>query len=131
MERLATKAYQTQVRAFTGSEIADRLKAATSNEQEHIDLLTKRLKELKSAPSKIGILFHMAGVILGIKSTLLGKVLLLKIDVWIEKKAVQDYGRFLQKVHFDEATVTLINNIIQDEKRHIETWEDSIKIVKD
>ncbi|MFC1905099.1 ferritin-like domain-containing protein [Chloroflexota bacterium] len=130
MERFATKVYKKQIRAFIGHEIADRLKVAANNEQEHVDILTKRIEELKGTQPKMGIFFHIAGAIFGIKTTLLGKVLLLKTDIWIEKRAVQDYGKFLQKIDFDEATITIINNIIQDEKRHIETWEDSIKITK-
>jgi len=130
MERLATQVYKKQIRRFGEHEIADRLKAAAANEQEHADTLTKRIEELKGTPSRMGIFFQIAGTVLGFKTTLLSKVLLIKIDIWIEKRAVEDYGKFLQKVEFGETSVTLINKIVEDEKRHIETWEDSIKLLK-
>ena len=92
--------------------------------------LQERILELHGTPSSLGLIFQIVGRILGLAARGLGKLFILKTDIWIEKRAVQDYGKFLQKIDFDKATVTLIKNIIQDEKRHIETWEDSIKIVK-
>ncbi len=72
----------------------------------------------------------MAGTLLGFATILLGKVFLLKVDLFIERRAVRDYGNFLRKVDFDEKSVALINKIVGDEKRHIETWNNSIKILK-
>ena len=47
MERFATQVYRTQIRAFRQHEIAERLKVAAENEQEHDDTLTKCIKELR------------------------------------------------------------------------------------
>jgi rubrerythrin len=88
MERFAVQVYRKQIRAFRRLEIADKLKDAAANEQEHADALTK------------------------------------------EKHAVSDYGNFLQKVDFDEKSVALINRIVVDEEKHIETWNNSLKILK-
>ena len=130
MERLATQVYRAQIRAFRGHEIADRLGAAAANEQEHVDTLTERIKELGGTPSRAGIFYQMAGTLLGFATIILGKVVLLKADLFIERRAVRDYGDFLQKVDFDEKSVALINKIIGDEKRHIETWDNSIQLLK-
>jgi len=130
MERLATQVYRTQIRAFRGHEIAERLKIAAENEQEHADTLAKLIKELRGNTSKIGIFYQVAGTILGFITTLLGKVFLLKADLFIERRAVRDYGNFLQKVDFDEKSVALINKIVGDEKRHIETLDNSIQLLK-
>lgn len=131
MERLATQVYRTQVRTFREHEIGDRFRAAAVNEQEHADTLRQRIEQLNGTPSKTGIFFQMAGTVLGFTIILLGKVRLLKTDIWIEQRAVKDYGNFLQKVDFDETSVALINKIVGDEKRHIETWEKSIRTLKD
>jgi len=130
MERFATHVYLTQIRAFRGHEIADRLRAAAVNEQEHADTLAERIETLGGTPSRAGIFYQMAGTLLGIAMALLGRVFLLKADLFIERRAVRDYGDFLQKVDFDEKSVALINKIIEDEKRHIETWDNSIEILK-
>ncbi|MFQ5996303.1 MAG: ferritin-like domain-containing protein [Dehalococcoidales bacterium] len=130
MERFATQVYRNQTRAFGEHDIADKLQRASDNEKEHADTLSKRLHELKGAPSKTGILFDIAGAILGFKTTLISKVFLLKTDIWIEKRAVRDYSDFLQKVDFDEETKALLSRIIEDEKKHIETWNSSIKVLK-
>lgn len=130
MERLATQLYRMQIRAFREQEIANRLKAAAANEQEHADTLRERIEELKGTPPRTAIFYQMAGALLGFTTTLLGKVFLLKTDTWIEKRAVKDYGDFLQKVDFDEKSVALINKIIEDEKRHVETWDNYIQILK-
>jgi len=130
MERLATQLYRTQIQAFRGHEIADILGAAAANEQEHVDILTKRIVELGGSTSKEGIFYQMAGTFLGFTTILLGKVFLLKVDLFIERRAVRDYGDFLQKVVFDEKSVTLIKKILEDEKRHVKMWDNSIQLLK-
>jgi bacterioferritin len=102
-----------------------------NNEQEHVDDLRARIGELGGTASWQGFFFQMAGKVLGFTTTLLGKMLLLKIDVWIEKRAVRDYGNFLQKVDFDERSRVLIEKNIKDEKIHIIRWEESIGILKE
>ena len=78
MERFATHVYLTQIRAFRGREIADRLRAAAVNEQEHADTLTERIEALGGAPSRAGIFYQTAGTLLGFATTLLGRVSLLR-----------------------------------------------------
>ena len=130
MERLATALYRAQVQAFREEKIIERLRAATTNEQEHAETLKERIKKLGGTPSGTGIFFQVAGTILGFFTTLCGKNFLLKTDIWIEEHAIKDYGAFLQEVEFDEETVSLINRIVDDEKRHVETWQDSVELLK-
>ena len=129
-ERFAKEIYGTQIRAFSEQEIADRLTTARDNEQEHANSLRIRIEELGGSTSCMGFFFQMAGRILGFSTTMLGKMRLFKIDVWIEKRAVRDYGDFLQKVDFDEKSRSLIEKNIEDEKVHIKTWEESIEMLK-
>jgi len=54
----------------------------------------------------------------------------LKADIWIEKRAIRDYGNFLRKLELDEGTVDLIERIIIDEDRHVDTWQNCRKILE-
>ena len=130
MERFATQIYRTQRSAFKEKEIADKLSAAADNEQQHVDYLKARIAELNGAPSRLGFLFQMAGRILGFVARIFGKLFILKTDIWVEKRAIKDYGSFLRKVDFDEKSVLLIEKIIADEKIHVSTWQHSIEILE-
>jgi len=130
MERFAVEIYSTQIGAFSEKEIADRLRAAMANEQEHVNDLQARIGELGGSPSWLGFLFQMAGKLLGFTSPLLGKVFLLKADIRLERRAVKDYGNFLQKVDFDEKSRVVIQENIEDEKAHIKRWEESLEILQ-
>ena len=130
MERFATDNYRAQTRAFTDKESADKLRAATANERQHADDLTACLERLGGGPSPLGPLFRMTGTLLGVITTLLGKTLLFKGDVWIEKRAIRDYGRYLERVGFDGETVDMLRRIIEDEKRHVATWQSCIGNLK-
>jgi len=129
IERAATAIYKAQVRAFRGTEIADKLRAAIVNEQEHADNLKARIEELGGTAPRMGLLFQMGGMALGFATALLGKMRVLKTDGWVERKAVKDYSGFLQRVDFDEKSAALIQRNIEDEKMHIKNWEESIQIL--
>jgi len=129
IERAATAIYKAQVCAFRGTEIADKLSAATANEQEHADNLKARIEELGGTAPRLGFLFQMGGMSLGFITILLGKMRLFKTDCWVERKAVKDYNGFLQRVDFDEKSIALVQKNIEDEKKHIKNWEESIKLL--
>ena len=130
IERFAVEIYRAQIRAFPEKEIADRLKAAMANEQEHVNDLRARIGELGGSCSWLGFFFQMTGRLLGFTTILLGKLFLLKTDIRLEKRAVKDYGDFLQKVDFDEKSRGLIQKNLVDEKVHIKRWEESIEILQ-
>ena len=130
MERFATQIYRTQRKAFAEKEIADRLKAAADNEQQHVNDLKARIVELKGSPSWLGFLFQMAGRAVGFITRIFGKLTILKADVWVEQRAIKDYGFFLNKVEFDEKTRAMIKKIIIDEEGHVSTWQNSIEMLK-
>jgi demethoxyubiquinone hydroxylase (CLK1/Coq7/Cat5 family) len=121
MERLATNVYKQQIRGFKG-DAADKLQQAYENEKEHAGTLAGEIRKKGSRPQAIGFLFGMAGGIAGLFTLIIGKKTLFSIDTYIEKKAVEDYNKFLANVKFEQVTVALLNRIIGDEKRHIENW---------
>ena len=130
MERFATQIYKTQRGAFTEKEIIEKLIAAADNEQQHVNILKERILELHGTPSSLGFIFQTAGRILGLAARGLGKLFILKADIWIEKRAIKDYRGFLSGVEFNEKSIALIERIIVDEQRHVDTWENSIKILE-
>ena len=130
MERLATALYKAQTRAFSEEEMLNRLAAAAANEQQHVDNLNSRIRGLGGSPSRVGFLFQTAGAIFGFLITFAGRVFVLKTDVWIEKRAIRDYGSYMQNIQFDEDTVELLQRIVADEERHVSTWQDSIAQIK-
>jgi bacterioferritin len=127
MERFATQIYLTQRRVFDEESILKKLNAAAENEQEHVNVLRKRILELQGNRSRLGFLFQTAARILGTLAGCFGKEFVLKVDVFVENRAINDYGAFLNRVEFDEDTVTLINRIIADEIFHKDTWKSSLE----
>jgi len=130
MEQFATAVYRAQMSAFIDKGTLDRLRAATANEQQHADDLSARLGKLGGRSSRLGLLFRIAGTLLGAVTTLPGKALLFKADIRVEKRAIRDYGQYLEKVGFDTETVELLHRIIEDEKRHVATWQSSVERLK-
>ena len=127
MERFATQIYLTQRCVFDEEWFVKKLNSAAENEQEHINVLRKRIVELQGNRSHIGFLFQTAGRIFGTIAGIFGKEFVLKVDVFVENRAIKDYSTFLNKVKFDEDTVQLVNRIIADEVFHKDTWKSSIE----
>ena len=66
----------------------------------------------------------------GFGPTLLGKRFTLRSDVWIERMAVKHYTGFLNEIAFDDESKALLEKIVRDEERHIETWRHSLSMLK-
>jgi len=123
IERAATTIYKAQAGAFrSNAAVYETLKAAMANEQEHADSLKSRVSELKGKGSFIGWFFALGGMMIGFLIRIMGKKRVMKTNIWVEKKAVKDYGAFLERVDFDEKSAALIKKNIGDEKRHVDNW---------
>jgi demethoxyubiquinone hydroxylase (CLK1/Coq7/Cat5 family) len=123
IERAATAIYKAQAGAFRGNTaVHETFKAAMANEQEHADGLRARVAELKGRLSFLGWLFALGGMKIGFITRIMGKKRMMKTNIWVEKKAVKDYGAFLERVNFDEKSAALIKKNIGDEQRHVDNW---------
>jgi demethoxyubiquinone hydroxylase (CLK1/Coq7/Cat5 family) len=123
IERAATAIYKAQAGAFRGNAaIYEIFKAATANEQEHADGLKARVADLKGRGSFMGWFFALGGMMIGCATRIMGKKRVMKTNIWVEKKAVKDYGAFLDRVNFDEKSAALIKKNIGDEQRHVDNW---------
>jgi len=110
--------------------IAEKLKHATENEQQHAESLRNRIVNLEGNPSRFSILFWIAGRLMGHITRCFGKRLMLRADILIEKRAVKDYGYFVRTMHFGEDTNLLIRSIISDEEQHVQNWEKALSLLK-
>ncbi len=119
MEQFAAQVYLVQKQAFVGTDVADRLQAASLNEKTHIDMLRTQMLELKMRPSRLGFIFRFTAVIFGAFTVLFGKPFVMRVDISLENGAVGDYGNNLKKLKYDEKTVAVVNQIISDEEIHI------------
>jgi demethoxyubiquinone hydroxylase (CLK1/Coq7/Cat5 family) len=131
MERFATEVYRTQRGAFRKSEIADEFRAAMENEHEHAVSLRNRVIEVRGVPARMGFLFQLTGVVLGILTRIFGKRCILRADILVEKRAIKDYDSFVSRIDFDEQTIGLLRRIIQDEEKHVENWRNALTSFKD
>ncbi len=129
IERFATEIYRVQRWLFSEQVLLDRLTAAMNNEQEHIDDLLERIVSNGGTQSWLGAAFEVAGKVFGFATTLLGKSFVFKADIMVEQKAVKDYGAFLENIDFDDKSRKLVAKNLEDEKMHIERWQDSLDIL--
>ena len=67
---------------------------------------------------------------MGFMTICLGGLFVLQANSWVEKRAIKDYGSFMKKLDFDNETDSLLKKIIADEEKHVETWQNSIKVLK-
>lgn len=130
MERFATEIYRTQRSAFSETGIAEKLKYAIENERQHAESLGNHIVCLKRIPTKLSILFRLAGKLMGLITRCFGKRCMLRADILIEKRAIKDYGYFIGTIHFGEDTNLLIKGIIRDEEEHVQNWEKALSLLK-
>jgi len=132
VESMAVQIYRAQTWRFGGRPaIAEKLTHAIAVEREHRENLEARLKELGGRPPLLKLPYAIAGwLMMGFTPALFGKMALLKVDIWVEQKAVKDYTAFLEKTPFDEQTRALVEKNREDEKEHIQYWQDSIVLLK-
>lgn len=124
MERFARQIYLTQMDSFRNDQpTANDLKSASDNEAEHVELLRNNIVRLGSRVCPLGFLFQFAGVVLGLKTRLLGKRNIFRADTMVETRAVKDYNAFLGSISYDADTARMIMRIIADEERHIANWK--------
>lgn len=131
VEAMAVQIYRAQMWRFRGKqEIAERLVQAIANERQHFDDLSSRVRDLGGVPSRLSPLFTVAGWIMGFLPTLAGKVAALKLDIWVEERAVKDYQGFLNRVNFDDESRALMEKNMADEEEHIRAWKESIELLR-
>lgn len=117
--------YMTQSKAFKGTYISQVFERVAFIEQQHVDNIAEKIKELGANPTKIGdiispIIGSMAGKLISVS----GLENSLKANIIIENKAMHDYRNLIDVIKSEnqhqELLRILLNNHI-DEDLHT-TW---------
>jgi len=96
--------------------------AAMANEMTHYQDFQIKLYEYGFRPYKFRWVWWFVGLFFGLGSRLLGRRMILKTGIWVEKKAVHHYGELL-KADWDDETRKVIEKDRHDEEIHIRHWE--------
>lgn len=88
-------------------------------EQQHVDNIAAQIKSLGGTPTRLGdVLAPLAGQIAGKITASLGAITVLKADIKLEEKAMQDYKDFILKAGGDQDIFNLLWNNLIDEDLH-------------
>jgi bacterioferritin len=103
-------------------------------EQQHVDNIADKIKELGGKPSKIGdVLAPIAGGAAGTVLSLAGLSNVLRANILIEKKAMKDYKHLihgLKRTYGDIELVTLLQNNLFDEDLHTAWFQRELSRLK-
>ncbi|MBN2028866.1 demethoxyubiquinone hydroxylase family protein [bacterium] len=123
---MATAIYQFQI-SGSRDEVNRQLIASMANEMTHIQDFKIKLYEYGWRPSKRKGFYWMVGFTIGIVSKLLGRKMILRTGIWVEKKAVRHYGELLSTIDWNNDTRKIIEKNQSDEVIHIEHWKALLK----
>lgn len=125
-ETLAANVYRFQIRTHR-CEHNRALIAAMCNEMMHQQDYLVKLYEFGGRPSSRRCFWWLAGAIIGAGSRLLGRTVILKAGIRIEKHSVRRYEALLQSVKWDAETRCTLEKNIADEYAHIRRWKDLLR----
>ncbi|MCJ7813733.1 demethoxyubiquinone hydroxylase family protein [bacterium] len=126
LEIMAAAIYQFQI-SGDQDELNRRLITSMYNEMTHIQDFKVKLYEYGWKPSKRRGFYWIIGFKIGFISRLLGKKIILKAGICVEKKAVHHYDKLLSNIDWDDATRKIIEKDQSDEVVHIQHWEELLE----
>lgn len=114
--------YISQSKAFNDSYVGTALKRIAYIEQQHVDNIASKIREIGGKPTKIGdVISPIIGSIAGSIISLSGIENVLKINIFIEHKAMEDYANLLKdakKCFQDKELIEILENNYVDEDLH-------------
>jgi demethoxyubiquinone hydroxylase (CLK1/Coq7/Cat5 family) len=122
LELMATTIYRFQI-TKEQSELNRQFIAAMSNEMTHYQDFTILLYEFGFKPSLLRWFFWIVGAAMGYISRLKGCKIMLKLDIWVETLAVNDYEQILDQADCDDYCKGIIEKNQADEFGHIDRWK--------
>lgn len=126
LELMAQNIYKFQITKEPG-ELNRRLIAAMCNEMTHYQDFQVKLLEYGFRPGIFRWAYWIVGLILGFISRLRGPKAILKVDIWVETKAVHHYQTLLDTIEWDEETRKIIEKDQADEFGHIDRWQELLE----
>ncbi len=127
LEITATNIYKYQI-SSTDSELNRELIAAMCNEMTHIQDFQVKLFEHGWRPSPLRFIYWWIGFGLGTIGRMLGTKRILRTGIWVETKAVREYGRLLKDIDWDETTRQVVEKNQADEHGHVERWKALLEV---
>ncbi|KLU59750.1 ubiquinone biosynthesis protein COQ7 [Peptococcaceae bacterium CEB3] len=127
--------YNAQSKAFRGRYSGLVLERTAYIEQNHVDNIGEKIKELGANPTVLGDLISpLIGKLAGGLTAMAGLEETLAIDIMIEEKAMKDYNDLIERLHQDqngdrELTKILQHNFV-DEHLHTEWFRTKIIAMK-
>ena len=126
LETMAANIYKFQL-THHPSELNRQIIIAMCNEMTHIQDFQVKLYEYGWRPSKVRWAFWIVGFVIGFGSRLLGPRAILKTATWLEKKAVNHYGKLLKAVEWDRDLQEIIEKDGLDEDGHVNRCQGLLK----
>lgn len=121
LETMATAIYRSQIR-HGGSEVDRQLLAGMLNEMTHRQDFEVKLYEYGCRPGMTRHVYWVIGWALGTFSRLFGQSVMLKADIWFERRAVRHYSKLLGSIAWDHDTRRVLEKDRADEYEHINRW---------
>lgn len=111
--------YTAQSRRTEDNYISKVLERVAVIEQQHVDNIADKIKELGGKPTFLGeLLAPVTGKILGKAVSLAGTVAALKADIALEERAMRDYKEFILQAGGDADLLNLLWANLVDEDLH-------------
>lgn len=114
--------YIAQSKTFEGTYISQAFERIAYIEQQHVDNIAEKIKELGGIPTKIGdVISPIIGSIAGKIISVAGLESTLKANILIEHKAMHDYREFINTVkseNQDQELLKILQNNHVDEDLH-------------
>lgn len=126
LELMAIGIYRYQI-SSKRPELNKHLIPAMCNEMTHFQDFQVKLFEHGCAPSRLRWMQWMAGMIIGIVSSLCGTKTILKCNIWLENKAICAYTEFIEDIDWDDQTRKIVEKDRADEMAHANRWKELLE----
>ncbi|MHB8075318.1 ferritin-like domain-containing protein [Desulfosporosinus fructosivorans] len=127
--------YYAQSKAFKGRYSSIVLERCANIEQNHVDNIGEKIKDLGGKPTVLGdIISPIIGKVAGELISMTGLEDTLAIDIMIEQKAMKDYNDLIEKLHKDnygdKELIKILQHNFVDEHLHTEWFRTKIIAMK-
>ena len=116
LELMAVNIYRLQIRRNM-CEHNRELIAAMCNEMSHVQDYLVKLFEYTSRPGRLRWAYWLVGAAIGGFSRLLGRDVILRTGIWVEKRAIEHYKRLLKSPEWESDTRRVIEKNLADQKK--------------
>lgn len=121
--------YTTQANAVEDDiYLAKTLSRVAAIEQQHVDNMAEAIKILGAEPTKLGdVISPLVGKAAGMITGLVGPKLILKTDITLEEKAMQDYKNLIIQIGDNKHLFNVLWDNLIDEDLHTAWFANKLK----